>query len=290
MQTLVTRHCKTRIKWAIGKMLSVYGAQGWWPVRSERRRFLHPCGERERRGYHPNEYQFPSTRKGRWEIVCGAVLTQNTAWTNVERALDGLQEASLTTPESILSCSNAALCAAIRPAGYYNQKSKYLAEVARWFIDHERAFRTTPTSRSSLEAVRPELLRVMGIGPETADSILLYAFQLPTFVVDAYTRKVFGRIGVVESGFAYERIRSMFEAALVEDDVTSTVRAWQEAHALIVEHAKRHHWRNADPSADFLCAPLCRNSRDRQGDVIATSKPTKAIEGGLTLRRSSSGR
>lgn len=277
MQPLITPQCKTRIQWAIAKMLRVYGAQGWWPVRSECRRFCCPEGERERRGYHPDEFQFPMTRRGRWEIVCGAVLTQNTAWTNVERALDGLRAAKLMTPESVLSCSSTALCAAIRPAGYYNQKSKYLSEVARWFIDHERTLRTSSPSRSQLETIRPDLLHVRGVGPETADSILLYAFQLPTFVIDAYTRKVFGRIGVIEAGFGYERIRAMFEAALLEHDVRSTVRAWQEAHALIVEHAKRHHGRNADPAADFLCTTKCGNPHERQAVVVAATRPTKRL-------------
>jgi endonuclease-3 related protein len=221
-------------------------------VRAERRRFVKPHGERERHGYHPERFELPATRRGRWEVICGAVLTQNTAWTNVERALDGLHQAKLHAPESIRACPASKLAALIRPAGYFNQKSRYLTHLADWFLEHDQQLCKTTGSRSLLERVRPELLRVKGVGPETADSILLYAYHLPTFVVDAYTRRVFGRIGIVDEGDSYERIRSQFEAALVLPDVTTTVRHWQEAHALIVEHAKRFHGRGADASTDFL--------------------------------------
>ncbi len=246
------RDLTPRIERAVAKLFEAYGPQGWWPVRSERSRFRKPRGERERHGYHPIEFAFPATRKGRWEVVCGAVLTQNTAFRNVERALDALFEAGMQSPESIRACSMAELSALIRPAGYFNQKSRYLVQVADWFLEQDPRLRRAVPSRSLLEQVRPELLRVKGVGPETADSILLYAYHLPTFVVDAYTRRVFGRIDVVEEGDSYEGIRALFETALVLPDVATTVRHWQETHALIVEHAKRYHSRGADVSADFL--------------------------------------
>lgn len=255
MKNLVSARTRTRIEGAIAKMLSEYGPQGWWPVRSECRYFDSSSSERAAHGYHPDEFEFPRTRSGRWEIVCGAVLTQNTAWTNVERALDRLQLAKLTTPEAVLASKDGSLSAAIRPAGYFNQKARYLTEVAQWFVENDRTLRASPPSRDILEQIRPGLLKVIGVGPETADSILLYAFRLPTFVVDAYTRRVFCRIGVVEPEFGYERIRAIFERALVRPDVTSTVRTWQEAHALIVEHAKRYHGRGSEAAKDFLCAP-----------------------------------
>ncbi|HMA93369.1 MAG TPA: hypothetical protein VKP30_11830, partial [Polyangiaceae bacterium] len=249
---LVTADVQIRIQRAVARMVQAYGPQGWWPVRTECRGFKQPQGERELRGYHPGEFAFPATRKGRWEIVCGAVLTQNTAWLNVERALDGLRVAKLTTPEALIRSDSTVVGSAIRPAGYFNQKSKYLVAAARWFIAQERSLCRATPSRALLEAIRPGLLEVLGVGPETADSILLYAFQLPTFVVDAYTRKVFGRIGVVQAGFGYERIRHLFETALARHDTRRTVCEWQEAHAVIVEHAKRYHGRGADPTTDFL--------------------------------------
>ena len=107
-------------------------------------------------------------------------------------------------------------------------------------------------SRALLEACRPELLKVLGVGPETADSILLYAYALPTFVVDAYTRRVFGWSSLIESDWPYERIRALFERALLKTSIEATVRHWQEAHALIVEHAKRHHGRSSDAAKDEI--------------------------------------
>jgi endonuclease III related protein len=242
----------TTIGRAVARMLDEYGPQGWWPVRAEQRHFGNSRGERGRRGYHPAEFGFPKTRRGRWEVVCGAVLTQNTAWTNVERALDGLLDAGVSTPEAILACSRKDLSSSIRPAGYFNQKSEFLTQLARWFIDNDRAIHRVEPSAELLERLRPNLLRVKGVGPETADSILLYAYQLPTFVVDTYTRRVFGRLEIVSPGSAYESIRQMFQSALRLPDVHANVRTWQEAHALIVEHAKRFHGRSANPQDDFL--------------------------------------
>jgi endonuclease-3 related protein len=233
-------------------MAEVYGPQGWWPVQCERIAFVHPCGQREQEGYHPKQFEFPRTRKGRWEICCGALLTQNTAWTNVRKALAGLRKQRIVTPEQLLSADIQTLRNIIRPAGYFNQKSGYLCAIADWFLRHDRALRRTERSRALLEASRPALLRVRGVGPETADSILLYAYSLPTFVVDAYTRRVFARLSVVETSWGYERIRTLFELALERPTVAATVEYWQEAHALIVEHAKHHHRRGADPKNDFL--------------------------------------
>jgi endonuclease III related protein len=243
---------KTRIAEAIAVMAKEYGPQGWWPVRSERRRFANPGGLLEQDGYHPGQFDLPRTRKGRWEICCGAVLTQNTAWINVRRALAALQARGLVTPERILLTPQGTLKAAIRPAGYFNQKSGYLCAMADWFIGNDRKLCQAVRSRASLETVRPELLAVRGVGPETADSILLYAYALPTFVVDAYTRRVFARLSWIEADRSYEHIRALLEAALAQRSAAATVRLWQEAHALIVEHAKRHHGRGADISQDFL--------------------------------------
>jgi endonuclease-3 related protein len=253
---------KPPIARAVDCLFEAYGPQGWWPVRGERRRFRNPSGEREQHGYHPSEFDFPRSRSGRWEIVCGAVLTQNTAWTNVERALVAMSEAKLTSPEATLGCTLVELGELIRPAGYFNQKSRYLVAVAEWFTNSDKSLSKAEPTRARLDQVRPELLRVRGVGPETADSILLYAYAMPTFVVDAYTRRVFGRLGLVEPDWSYERIRALFEQSLASMDVGATVRSWQEAHALIVEHAKRCHGRNHDPQMDFLLKRLGLFARD----------------------------
>lgn len=215
-----------------------HGPQGWWPVRCERGLFAESADERHQRGYHPREIGFPRTRGGRWEIVTGAVLTQNTAWTNVEQALDALTEARITTPEAVLDLDVPTLGTLVRHAGYYNQKSGYLREVAVWFIATDPTLAAAKSSRSTLEVVRPELLSVRGVGPETADSILLYAYSQPTFVIDAYTRRVLDAAGLVTSRVPYEALRAVCETALRGSDDPCATLLWQEAHAVLVEEAK----------------------------------------------------
>ncbi|MBN2196141.1 MAG: hypothetical protein JW751_25215 [Polyangiaceae bacterium] len=234
---LDARH-RRRVRQALASLLSHHGPQGWWPVRTERARFETQTGERQTRGYHPGEFDFPRTREGRWEIVTGAVLTQNTAWSNVERALDALGAARVTAPEAMLALDPAGLGAIVRPAGYFNQKSRYLRAVAEWFMASDPALAAAPRSRATLEDVRPRLLAVRGVGPETADSVLLYAYSLPTFVIDAYTRRVLAAHGLADPTTPYEELRTACEAALDEPTAAERVRLWQESHAVIVEEAK----------------------------------------------------
>lgn len=222
-------------------MAEAYGPQGWWPVVCERSGFAEPQGERQREGYHPGQFDFPKTRRGRFEIACGAVLTQNTAWGNVQKALAGLRAAHWLSPEALCATDPFELGQVIRPAGYFNQKSGYLRAMSEWFRKADRALTKQTASRALLEVVRPALLGVRGIGPETADCILLYAYKLPTFVVDAYTRRVMSHLGLIEPNWSYETIRHCCEQALELGNCRATVELYQEAHALMVEHAKRHH-------------------------------------------------
>lgn len=237
----------SRIRSVIARISKQYGPQGWWPVQCERRSFTNPKGTLEQDGYHPGQFDFPRSRRGRWEICCGAVLTQNTAWVNVRKALAGLRQAGLVTPERLLAARIQVVREVIRPAGYFNQKSGYLRAIAEWFVASDRALARAERSRALLEAVRPELLKVRGVGPETADSILLYAFALPTFVVDAYTRRIFSQLAILDATWKYERIRALFEASLEQGCAAVNVAHWQQAHALIVEHAKRTAGRNFVP-------------------------------------------
>jgi endonuclease-3 related protein len=227
------------IRAALAQMQTEYGPQGWWPVFCERCNCANAQGVLEPDGYHLGKFDFPRTRQGRWEICCGAVLTQNTSWSNVRTALAGLRRVALVTPERILTANNEVLSEAIRPARYFNQKTRYLRAVAEWFIQNDRNLARAKHSRSMLEATRPELLKVLGVGRETADSILLYSYALPTFVVDAYTRRIFSRLGVLDDTWSYERIRALFETVLLQQSPKHTVEHWQECHALIVEHARR---------------------------------------------------
>ena len=205
------------------ELLGLYGEMGWWPVRSEW----------EGKGYHPGVHGLPRTREGAFEVCMGAVLTQNTAWTSVEKALDALSENGVRTPEDVLALPVDALADLVRPSGYRNQKSRYLREVAQWFI---ASYERLKGPRASLEAEREKLLTVKGVGPETADSILLYAFHLPSFVIDAYTRRVGASKGLFGGTESYACLRSLFMEALPLDVVL-----YQEYHALLVQHAKLYH-------------------------------------------------
>jgi len=192
------------------KLFSLYGAQGWWPVKSEF----------EGRGYHPNKFGLPATKKGRFEVCLGAILTQNTSWLQVEKALDNLFAAKINTPEKILKTDSETIATLITPAGYRNQKTVYLKNIAHWFLN------------GSVQ--RDELLKVKGVGRETADSILLYAFHLPTFVIDTYTKRALAAFGIFEGKTDYETLRKWFM-----DNLKPSVELFQEYHALFVEHGKK---------------------------------------------------
>jgi len=193
------------------KLFSLYGPQGWWPVRTEFKG----------RGYHPNEFGLPKTRKGKFEVCMGAILTQNTAWTQVEKALANLFAAKINTPEKILKTDSETIATLIAPAGYRNQKAKYLKNIAEWFINYS----------SKLD--RDNLLQVKGVGRETADSILLYAFHLPTFVIDTYTKRALAALKIFDEKTPYETLRMWFM-----DNLELSVPLFQEYHALFVELGK----------------------------------------------------
>lgn len=201
------------------------GGQGWWPVTPR-------AGEPPR--YHPGRNLRPGARAA-FEIAAGAVLTQNTAWTGAARAVTSLRAAGLLSPYALAAAAPSHLAPKIRPAGYFRMKARRLRELARWWRDaggFER-IRHRPT-----EALRRELLAVSGVGPETADSILNYAFHRPVFVVDAYTRRVFERHGLAEAGEPYDALRRRVEGAF-SGTPRRRGRAYRELHAQLVEVGKR---------------------------------------------------
>jgi endonuclease-3 related protein len=204
-------------------LFTAHGPQHWWPGRS------------------------------RFEVIVGAILTQNTSWKNVERAIANLRSARLLTPPAVRSAPPARLAACLRPSGYFRQKTKTLKTfVAFLFAEHHgslyRLF-ATPTER-----LREQLLSLRGIGSETADSILLYAGKHPVFVVDAYARRILERHGLAHRKATYEELRTTFESALPHDH-----QLLNEFHALIVRTGK-HHCRKTNPAcstcplAEFLPA------------------------------------
>lgn len=167
-----------------------------------------------------------------FEICAGAILTQNTAWTNVEKALKELGRAGLLSPEGIAACRLPRLERAIRSSGYFRQKARRLREFCeRLFADHPEGLANWFAAAPAGE-LRSELLSYRGVGPETADSMTLYAAGKPSFVIDAYTRRIGGRLGLAR-GLSYEGWKELFEAAL-----TPEVKVYNEYHALLVKLGK----------------------------------------------------
>ena len=167
-----------------------------------------------------------------FEIAVGAILTQNTAWTNVERAISNLKTKELLAPDVILACRIERLHRALKPSGYFRVKTKRLRNFCRYLAkEHEGSMEKM--AQRPLGELREQLLGVSGIGPETADDILLYACEKPIFVVDAYTRRILSRHGLAESTAKYEDLQSLFHRHLERD-----VHLFKEYHGLIVWTAK----------------------------------------------------
>lgn len=205
------------------KLYGLYGPQGWWPLISHEG--INPNKTGAVRGYHPLNYDLPQKRNQVYEVILGAILTQNTSWLQADKALLNLNQLKAIEPELLLKLDDETLKSAIRCAGFLNQKSIYLKEITIFFI---RLDGRIPS--------RKELLKVKGVGNETADSILLYAYKQPEFVVDAYTRRIFAHLSLVDEDIKYMELKKLFESNLPRD-----VPIYQEYHALLVEHAKRYY-------------------------------------------------
>lgn len=185
-------------------LYSSFGPQGWWPGES------------------------------RLDIVVGAVLTQNTNWGNVEKAMSNLKRAGCLNTEALYQLDTAKLAQLIRPAGYYNMKAKRLKNLVAWLFE-DFAGELSAVGELETEELRERLLSIKGVGLETADSILLYAFEKNIFVVDAYTARIASRHGLIEAGADYEMLRQLFQDNLPQDS-----RLFNEYHALLVRCGKEY--------------------------------------------------
>jgi endonuclease-3 related protein len=214
-------------------LLKHYGPQHWWPADSP------------------------------FEVIVGAILTQNTAWTNVEKAVLNLKAAGLLDPQRILEVDEGTLALAVRPTGYFRQKTARLKGFVRWLLercggDLER-LKATPLPR-----LREELLKLKGVGPETADSILLYALGIPSFVVDTYTYRVLSRHGLVPDEASYEEMKEFLEANLPVKE-----RLYNEFHALFVAVGKE----------------CCRPAEPRCRECPLRRDLTRHVKSGVSRRR-----
>lgn len=178
------------------------------------------------------QHWWPHSSGGAFEIIVGAILTQNTAWTNVERALDNLRRARVLSPRTMHRTPTARLARLIRPSGYFNLKAKKLKAFTKFLFTAHRGKLEHLFGLDS-GRLRTELLSVYGIGPETADSIILYAAHQPIFVVDAYTRRILARLGLTRADASYDELQSLFMQHLPHDE-----KMFNEYHALLVALGK----------------------------------------------------
>ena len=167
-----------------------------------------------------------------FEVVIGAILTQNTNWSNVEKAIKNLKTAGMLSPGGIQELSLPELAQLIRPSGFFNVKARRVKTFIDWLFSRYEGNLSSMFAQD-LQTLRDELLSVKGIGPETADSILLYAGNLPTFVVDAYTHRIFSRHGFISEESTYDDMKTFFEENLPKD-----VKLYNEYHALLVNIGK----------------------------------------------------
>lgn len=169
-----------------------------------------------------------------FEVMVGAILTQNTSWANVERAIQNLKEKDLLDPHKLLNLSHEELAALIKPSGFFNIKARRLKEFVNFFI-HEYNGSVEKMKEEELWYLRNKLLKVKGIGKETADSILLYALDMPIFVIDAYTKRIFSRHHIIPSDMDYDALQHFFMENLPQD-----LRLYNEYHAQIVLTGKTY--------------------------------------------------
>ncbi len=193
------------VKAAYEKLYDSFSGQNWWPT---------------------------TTKNTETEIIIGAILTQNTAWKNVEKAIANLKRNNLIDLRKIEATETKKLAMLVRPSGYYNQKAKKLKLFAEHVVGNYGG-NVRLLLRKNASELRNELLELKGIGPETADSIILYAAGKPVFVVDAYTRRIFARMGVSREGSSYGELQQLFMDNLPED-----AAMFNQYHALIVELGK----------------------------------------------------
>ena len=193
---------KQKLSFIYKRLYAYFGPQHWWPGDSA------------------------------FEVMVGAILTQNTNWQNVEKAINNLKKHRLLELSKLHRLPEKKLASLIRPAGYYNIKAKRLKSFLRFLSENYRGSLRKMSSLDKQE-LRAKLLTVHGVGPETADSILLYAIKKPVFVVDAYTRRIFSRHGLVSDKADYHQIQKLFM-----QNLRNSVKLFNEYHALLVKLGK----------------------------------------------------
>jgi len=205
-----------------------FGPQGWWPA------------------------------DNRFEVIVGAILTQAISWQNVEKALQSLQAANLMSESGLLSAPPDDLAGVIRPALYHHQKAKKL-KIMMHFIINEYQGDYDLMFSEPMDILRTRLLSLWGIGKETADSILLYAGNYPIFVVDAYTRRIFSRIGLVGEDISYQEMQDY-----IHNHLDTSVDLYNEFHALLVRLGAEYCKKRRPKCKECPVAEICRQSANME--------------------------
>lgn len=208
-------------------LYKTYGQQGWWPLINHEGVNVNKNGNTV--GYHVGAYNFPRNALEVFEVCLGAFLTQNTTFTSVVKSLHNLKALDALSPKGIKELDIETFKLAIKPSGYFNQKAKYILGFISFF---EALDGKIPT--------RDALLSVLGVGEETADSILLYGYNEEEFVVDAYTKRMFFSLGLIDEKSQYAEVKKIIQDALEVciKNKEERIIIYQEYHALIVNHAK----------------------------------------------------
>ena len=208
------------------KLYSNYGHQGWWPL-VDLKPEINPTQRGRFTGYHPGNYNYPKNDDQIFEIIIGTILAQNTSWVNAEKALWNLAQKNLISESKLNILDLDELAQIIRSSGYYNQKAIKIQNILHFLQKNP----ISSLKKLEINILRQNLLDIKGVGPETADSIILYAFNMPIFVIDAYTKRLLSRIGLIPEKSLYEHIQNLFHAQISADYVV-----YNEYHALIVQH------------------------------------------------------
>jgi endonuclease III related protein len=204
------------------KLLFEYGPQGWWPLLNESGKMI----------YHKNQFPLIMSENQQLEICLGAILTQNTNWKNATVALQNLSANKLLSLKALNHLSQKQLADLIKPAGFFNQKAAYIKNYLELLDD----FGFKKLSKLTMKDLRQKLLSIKGIGPETADCMLLYAFQKMSFVVDAYTTRILIKMKQISNKSSYLQIQNIFLESL-----ESNINVYQEYHGLLVTHGKKYY-------------------------------------------------
>ncbi|MFH1106422.1 MAG: endonuclease III domain-containing protein [Candidatus Micrarchaeota archaeon] len=221
---------ETRAFWLYRRLLAEYGPQGWWPTLDKGGNCV----------YHAGVHSIPRIERERVQIVVGALLATNTNWRNASSALKNLHSARKLSLASLASVTLPTLARIIRPSGYFNQKALRLKSFAKYVCGNYGCSLGTMFSGKAAPALRAELLSLHGVGPETADSILLYAARRPSFVVDAYTFRLNDRLGLCRLKAKSHEKRYAELQEYFESNLPKSVPLYNEFHALIVEWGKRN--------------------------------------------------